>query len=77
MFKFKYAYIDKVFNGTMETSASFQLLYSSVTGSVGDALYFPIPYVKWWIDPEDISVLVRKVTDNEGTGRKTQFEMRI
>lgn len=77
MFKFKDAYIDKVFNGTMETSASFQLLYSSITGSVGGALYFPRPYVKWWMDPEDISVLVRKVTDDEETGVKTQLEMRI
>jgi len=73
MFKFKSAYIDKVFNNTVDTSSNFQLLYATVTGSVADALYFPRPYLKWWMDPADISVMVRKVTDND----QAQLEIRI
>ena len=60
IFMFKDAFIDKHFNNSLKTSANFDLLYSMVTGSVGTSFYFPRPYVKWNMHPEEISVLVRR-----------------
>ena len=78
IFKFKDAFINKVFNTTLlDTSASFQLLFSTVTGSVGDAFYFPRQYVKWWSHPAEISALVRKVVHNEAPEHRTELELRV
>merc|ERR1712066_1046484 len=61
IFKFKHNFIDKVFNNTIQTSTSFDTLYFSLTGAVADPGYFPRPYIRWWMNPEDLSVLVRRV----------------
>ena len=34
---------------------------SVITGAVADPGYFGRPYIRWWMKPEELSVLVRRV----------------
>jgi hypothetical protein len=48
--------LDKPATGIRRPDTS--LLYSSVTGDPGDALYFPLNAVRWLTPPRDIAALV-------------------
>ena len=60
IFKFKDKFIDRMYNNTVATSASLQLLYSCISGAVADPSYLPRPYIRWWTGPAEASVLVRR-----------------
>lgn len=62
VFRYPLAY-EAHYTDTTPPSPDFLLLYGSITGDPGDALYFPMNAVKWMTNPRQIAALVTH-TDN-------------
>ena len=59
VFRFPLAYLSHYMD-RKPASPDFPMLYGSITGDPGDALYFPMNAVKWMTEPRELAVLVSR-----------------